>query len=157
MHTIRLRGPWQVEAVARFVLQDDGTYLSVTDDLPAGARVTMPADWSATLGRDFYGRVRYVRTFNKPTGLESGERVFLVVEPPRSEACITLKKELVGFVYSGQPAGRFDVTDRLEDHNEVEILVDHPSLDSMRSTLGDPTTLPPGGLAGEVRLEIEDK
>jgi hypothetical protein len=156
MHIIRLRGPWQVEALARFVPQPDGSYRLDHENLPAAVRVTMPVDWSSTLGSEFLGRVRYRRTFNKPTGLASGERVFLVVEPPRSSACITWKGDLVGFVHPGEAAGRFDITRLLEDHNQVEILVDHPDLDYVRSTVGDPAQLPPGGLVGEVRLEIEE-
>jgi hypothetical protein len=156
MHTIRLRGPWQVEPLKRFVLQADGSYKPEDGGLPAAQRMTMPADWSDFLGADFLGRVRYRRTFHKPTGLESGERVWLVVEPVRSEACIVWKGELVGFVDPGDESGRFDITDRLEDHNAVEIIVDHPALDFMRSTVGDPSLLPPGGLVGEVRLEIEE-
>ena len=53
MHTIRLRGPWQVEAVARYVPQPDGSYRPVHDGLPPTARATMPADWSGSLGADF--------------------------------------------------------------------------------------------------------
>src|ERR1043165_4292287 len=128
MHTIRLRGPWELEPVARFVLQTDGSYKPVYDGLPPSGRATMPADWSATLGADFLGRVQYRRIFQKPTGLESGERVWLVVEPARSSACVLWKKNLLGFVYPGGPAGRFDITDRLEDHNHLEIVVDHPDL-----------------------------
>src|SRR6476659_7700200 len=112
MHTIRLRGPWELEPVARFVLQADGSYQPVKDDLPAPVRVKMPADWSESFGADFLGRVRYRRTFQKPTGLESGERVWLVVEPARSGACIVWTKKLVGFVDPGEPAGRFDITDQ---------------------------------------------
>src|SRR5689334_3523817 len=110
MHIIRLRGPWLVGAIARFVPQADGTYLPVDDGLPAAAQATMPADWSAILGGDFLGRVRYLRTFNKPTGLESGERVYLVVESARSSACVTWKRELLGFVRPGESAARFEIT-----------------------------------------------
>jgi hypothetical protein len=156
MHTIRLRGPWEVEAIARFVPQPDGSYTPTTEALPPPARATMPADWSESVGRDFLGRVRYRRKFNKPTGLRSGIRVWLVVEPPRSSACVVCKGDLVGFVRPGDSPGRFDITDRLGDHNEVDVLVDHPDLDFMRSTVGDPAHLPTGGLVGEVRLEIED-
>jgi hypothetical protein len=156
MHTIRLRGPWSVEPIERFVLQPDGSYRQTEDDLPLATRAVMPAAWSALFGADFLGRVRYRRTFQKPTGLDSGERVWLVVEPARSEACVVWKGNLVGFIYPGEPAGRFDITERLEDHNVLEIFVDHPALDFMRSTVGDPTKLPPGGLVGEVRLEIEE-
>ncbi len=112
MHTIRLRGPWQLEALARFVLQPDGCYRPETGDLPAASRQRMPADWSAVLGADFFGRVRYQRNFQKPTGLESGERVVLVVEPARSRAIVVWKKGLLGFVYPDEPAGRFDITER---------------------------------------------
>ncbi len=165
MHTIRLRGPWQLEPVSRYVLQPDGTYRIQREDLPEAARMTMPADWSAVFGADFLGRVHYRRVFQKPTGLDSGERVWLVVEPAQSEACVTLKARLVGHVYPGEPAGRFDITDRLEDHNPLDIIVDHPAVelvadhpakDVVQSTVGDPKLLPPGGLVGEVRLEIED-
>lgn len=156
MHTIRLRGPWTIEPLKRFVLQPDGCYKPVGDGLPAGGRMTMPADWSGLLGADFLGRVSYRRTFQRPTGLESGERVWLVVEAARSHACIVWKGELVGFVDPGDVAGRFDITERLEDHNTLEIYVDHPALDFMRSTVGDPLQLPTGGLVGEVRLEIEE-
>jgi hypothetical protein len=140
----------------RFVLQSDGTYEPVGEGLPAGGRMTMPADWSSLLGADFRGRVLYRRTFQKPTGLDSGERVWLVVEPAQSEAWALWKGDLVGFIYPGEPAGRFDITERLEDHNTLEICVDHPALDFMRSKVGDPLQLPPGGLVGEVRLEIEE-
>jgi hypothetical protein len=140
----------------RFVLQLDGSYKPIADGLPAAGRMTMPADWSGLLGADFFGRVCYRRTFQKPTGLESGERVWLVVEAARSEAWILWKSELVGFIHPGDVEGRFDITDRLEDHNALEIYVDHPALDCMRSKVGNPVDLPPGGLIGEVRLEIEE-
>ena len=86
MHTIRLRGPWQLEPVFRYVLRADGGYDRLADGLPAAARMQVPADWSAALGGDFLGRVRYVRTFNSPPGLQPDERVWLVVEPQRSAA-----------------------------------------------------------------------
>jgi len=115
----------------------------------------MPADWSAALGGDFFGRVGYRRMFNKPTGLDSGARVWLVVEPPRSMARVVWKQKLLGFVHAGGTTGRFDITELLEDHNQLEIIVDHPALDGLRRSSGDPTALP-GGLVGEVRLEIEE-
>ncbi len=65
----------------------------------------MPADWADLFGRDFFGRVRYRRTFQKPTGLESGERVFLVVEPPRSRGVVSLSGKPLGeVVWGGPPA-----------------------------------------------------
>jgi hypothetical protein len=116
----------------------------------------MPADWSCLFGADFLGRVRYERGFQKPTGLEGGERVFLVVEPPRSEGCVLLDGELLGFVHAGERAQRFDITNRLASRNKLEVFVDHPALDELRSTVGNPIDTLPGGLIGEVRLEIEE-
>lgn len=155
-HTIRLRGPWQLEPIRRYVLQPDGTYLRTADGLPPAARAKMPADWSTVFGGDFLGRVCYRRTFQKPTGLDEGQRVWLVIEPPRSQGSIKLGEALLGVIHLGDPAGRFDITDRLESHNLLEIVVDHPALDEMKSTVGDPADLQPGGLVGEVRLEIEE-
>lgn len=166
MHTIRLRGPWQVEPVCRFVRKVDGALDESTDDLPPAARVTMPADWAATCGEDFWGRVGYLRTFQKPTGLESGERVFLVVEPPRSRGCVLLSRTsavnawsdgiLLGEVECGDAPGRFEITELLDEHNRLEIVVDHPALDAASRANDDGGTCLPGGLVGEVRLEIEE-
>ena len=92
----------------------------------------MPSDWATLFGRDFFGRVRYRRLFQKLTGLESGERAFLVVEPPRSRGLISLSGKPLGEVVWGGPPARFDITDLLEDHNRLEIVVEHPVLDGPR-------------------------
>lgn len=145
-----------MEPVQQFVLQPDGTYEPFSDDLPLPVRAKMPADWSPAFGSDFFGRVRYRRTFQKPTGLDEGQRVFLVVEPPRSRGMITLNAELLGTVRTGDAPGRFDITDRLRETNRLDILVDHPALDDAATRHDDNATNLPGGLVGEVRLEIEE-
>jgi hypothetical protein len=155
-HTIRLRGPWQLEPLERFVPSAGGHFERSTVGLPLSARATMPADWSAVFGPTFFGRVRYHRVFQKPTGLESGERVFLVVEPPRSRGAVSLSGKPLGSVHWGGPPGRFLITDLLEDHNRLEIHVEHPALDDSLSLDDDGVTELPGGLVGTVRLEIEE-
>jgi hypothetical protein len=115
----------------------------------------MPADWSALFGGDFLGRVRYRRMFQKPTGLESGERVFLVVEGPRSQGRVELGRNALGSVVEGAVL-RVDITEQLEDHNTLEIYVDHPAIDLIENTASESMKLAPGGLVGEVRLEIEE-
>ena len=82
MHTIRLRGPWQLEPLERYLIHDDGRVERVAEGLPASSRMTMPADWADAFGADFFGRVRYHRVFQKPTGLETGQRVWLVTATP---------------------------------------------------------------------------
>ncbi len=144
MHVIRLRGPWQVEPLARYVPQSDRSRTALSDDLPAAARATMPADWSATLGAAFLGRVRYSRSFHQPTGLDFEERVFLVVEPPRSRGVVELNRKRLGEVSWGGAPLRVDVTDLLGGDERLEIVVEHDVAGSV------------GGLVGEVWLEIED-
>jgi hypothetical protein len=155
MHTIRLRGPWQLEPVFRLVRRDDGGFDRLTDSLPAVATMHVPADWSAAFGADFLGRVRYVRPFNAPPGLVPEERVWLVVEPQRSVARVMMSEETLGTVAAGDDAGRFDITHLLNPHNRLEIFVDHPALVDGNIRDGEALKLP-GGLVGEVRLEIEE-
>jgi hypothetical protein len=116
----------------------------------------MPTDWSAALGADFYGRVHYRWTFQSPTGLDEGQRVWLVIEPPRTRGTLNLTGELLGILHHGEPPARYDITERLREHNHLEIVVEHPPLDDALRCDDDDTTRLPGGLVGEVRLEIEE-
>ena len=155
MHTIRLRGPWVVEGLARYVPRNGGGYEQHPGSgLPPG-RARMPADWRETLGRDFLGVVRYTRNFNRPTNLDPHERVWLVVEPPRSRGLVRVNGRELGFVRYGTPAERFDITAMLEDHNAVVIDVEHPELDDEGSAIEDGSFLVTGGLVGDVYMEIE--
>lgn len=156
MHTIRLRGPWNVEPVARFVLQTDGTYRSERKNLPPAVKMTMPADWSAAFGADFLGRLRYSRKFQKPSGLGSGERVFLVVEGGRTRALVELNGKRLGEGFTWGQGVRHDITEDLEGSNILEIVVEHPALDAAGVGNDDGSNRLPGGLLGEVRLEIEE-
>jgi hypothetical protein len=156
MHTIRLRGPWQLEPLERFARGGDGRFERSSEGLPAEARATLPADWSGTFGAQFFGRVRYHRNFQMPTGLVSGQRVWLVVEPPCSLGAVKLNGKPLGDVRRGGPPGRMEVAQLLEDHNRLEIIVDHPPLDGDSLANDDSDIDTPGGLVGEVRLEIEE-
>jgi hypothetical protein len=151
MHTIRLRGPWSIEPLERYVLGPGGRYQRTSGDLPATAKMTMPADWGPAFGTAFLGLVRYQRIFQKPTGLESGERVWLVVDVPRSRGSVELNRHALG-----EAGGRFDITELLEDHNRLEVVVEHPALDANGTASDDGDTIAAGGLTGEVRLEIEE-
>jgi hypothetical protein len=157
MHTIRLRGPWHLEPIEQYVRRGDDRYARSTDGLPANTRLTMPADWSSAFGEHFRGRVRYHRLFQSPTGLDLGERVWLVVEPPRSRGAVKLNGKPLGDIRWRAAAGRFDITDLLEDYNNrLEIVVEHPALDGDFLPNDHSDINQPGGLIGEVRLEIEE-
>ena len=172
VHPIRLRGPWQLEPLVRYVPAGGDRFEADSEDLPAATKAKMPADWSGSLGEDFLGQVRYTRRFHKPDGLEDLEEVWLVVEPPCSHATITLNGHHLGEArFSGpcvlvkspdshgplkraSPGGRFDVTTLLKDANVLEILVTHPELDGTGCPIDDDFQRWPGGLIGEVWLEI---
>src|SRR4029079_7101251 len=155
MHTIRLRGPWVLEPLQRYVKRSFGGYAGLTNGLPPGDRGQMPADWCATMGHDFLGVVRYSRKFNRPTNL-TRDRVWLVVEPPRSCGLVRVNRSFLGDVRYGSAPGRFDITDLIEDHNVVDIDGEHPELDDEGNAPDDGSEFVPGGLVGEVRLEIEE-
>ena len=78
-HVIRLRGPWDLQPLARFSSAADAAIIESTDPLPPAQRINPLTDWGTALGPGFRGRARYSRRFNRPTGLEAHERVWLVV------------------------------------------------------------------------------
>jgi hypothetical protein len=61
----------------------------------------------------------------------------------RSRAAVSLNGVLLGEVEADDP-GNFEVTDKLEFRNVLEVIVDHPADAPMA-----------GGLVGIVQLEIE--
>ena len=134
IHTIRLRGPWDLTPLSN---------TRETEMLPgdeplgfAGETITqqLPAAWDAVLP-GFRGSVRYTRRFGKPTNLESHERVWLCMDEAAGSVSLQLNGEKVAAPFC-------DVTDLLGERNLLQIEVTQP----------DPAQ--PAGLVGEVRLEI---
>ena len=76
MHTIRLRGPWQLEPVHRWVRRADGGYDAICDNLPAATKATMPADWSESFGADFLAACGIRGTLISPPDLNQTTRCF---------------------------------------------------------------------------------
>ena len=134
MHAIRLRGPWEyepLEGVGDAPLQ------------PAG-KVKMPCDWSGTLGGAFRGTVLFKRIFHTPTGLDLDEQVWLVFTAIRGQADVRLNGQPIGQFSTDDCPARYNITSLLtDDANTLTVQVEHT---------GDQ----PGGLVGDVRLEIED-
>jgi hypothetical protein len=155
-HVIRLRGPWHYEPLARTALAGNGKTVVEPGELPPAGRTHLPNDWGESLGRDFRGRVRYTRHFNRPTGLDGSQHVCLVVEQVDALGHVSLNGELLGEV-SAPTSARFDVTHRLARHNELVIEVELPRVTGQCSVLARPAGREdqPGGLVGEVRLEID--
>ncbi|MBI1901165.1 MAG: hypothetical protein HYS13_08655 [Planctomycetia bacterium] len=139
-HVIRLAGPWQC---AR--LNDDRS------ETPVG-RIALPADWSAIVGADFTGTLRFTRRFHVPTGLEPHERVWLVCDGADARGVVELNGRPLGEIAGYALAAEFDVTELLAETNLLSVDVELPR--------GAAEELRPGrigragGLIGAVRLEI---
>lgn len=153
-HAIRLRGPWQLEPLARYVLTSAGCVES-TSNLPHPCRTTVPSDWGELLGNDFRGRVRYRRTFNPPPSLDPHERIWLVVEGVDARGTVSLNGIPLGSVPGYAIAANFDATPLIQARNEVVLDVDLPADVRGNQEIVRPgrETLP-GGPIGNVRLEI---
>ncbi len=123
VHRIRLRGPWQVEPLSRLRQHADGTVIEQTSSLPPGGVTTTPFDCrQIPLGDDDAGgRVRYRRRFGRPTHLGADECVLLVVPPLTAPADVRINGTLLGQVEPHGGAGRFDITGRLKNRNELWI------------------------------------
>lgn len=154
-HVIRLRGPWEYRPLARTVRLADGSNRAESGDLPAPGRIQLPADWGATLGSDFRGRVAYLRRFGRPTGLDAAGRVELVITRVDAMGSVRLNGQGLGDIPAGGAVWRCDVTARLRPRNELVVEVELPRLTDRSPPLARPGREGlPGGLIGRVRLEI---
>jgi beta-galactosidase/beta-glucuronidase len=138
-HRIRLRGPWECEPLARFVIGADGRKEEIATNLPAPRKMTMPCRWSEGGLNDFSGRVRFRRHFGYPGRIDDSERVWLTFAGVEERAEIWLNDQFLGRQEGDHP-WEFDVTKLLAVRNDLRIEVE-----------GDAET---GGLWGEVALEI---
>jgi hypothetical protein len=152
-HIIRLRGPWELEPLARYVAGGD-PLCEETRDLPAGGRVSVPGDWGELLGTDFIGRVRYTRRFNCPTNLGHGQRVWLALDGADPRADVVLNGRPIGQVDGYQATTRFDITAAIQPHNGLTVEVCMPGAVFHDDACRPGRAGQPGGLIGEVRLEI---
>jgi len=158
VHRIRLRGPWQYEPLTRLTRDATGRVQSSGADLPPPGVMKMPADWGLQLGSDFRGRVRYRRHFNCPTALESHETVWLVIEAVDLSAEVFLSAQPLGTIQPDASATRFNVTALLRPRNELIVEVELPPLaEEQERQLRPGRQNQPGGLIGEVRLEIHNR
>lgn len=135
MHRIHLKGPWEFQPQIWGGSESDRT-------VPPGGTVKFPAAWSDFLG-EFRGRARFIRPFNRPTNLESHERVDLVLDGVGGSAVVRLNQQPVGTVSETENSARFEITSLLQLHNTLEICVD------WMGNLAEP-----GGLWAPVALEI---
>ena len=136
-HSIRLHGPWQVQ-----ILQQEA---GAPQPEPLSCR--LPGDWTAPLGPEFKGTVQLQRHFNRPTGLQAGQPVYLVVEMAPLPGQVRLNDHVL---VSAGPAERLrsDISGWLVERNHLTIDVELP---------GHPPAAEAAVLAAaEIRLEIAE-
>lgn len=153
-HTIRLRGPWSYQPLARTVRLPGGTTEVEPDGepLPPEGTQRMPGDWSETLGANFRGRVRFTRHFHRPTGLDARDRVDLVLAEVEGSAELVLNDQPLGRIALGAGAARFEVSDHLQLRNLLQVDVELPRESDGGGSADSPHR--GGGLVGVVQLEI---
>jgi len=155
IHIIRLHGPWEYEPLARTRSLPDGSTVTELDELPPGGRIQIPADWTDSLGSDFRGRVRYTRRFGRPTGLETVALVQLVLAQIDAFGTVELNGKPLVQIPCGKLDTRVDITHQLQPRNELRVEVELPRTEPDSPPLPRPGREDrPGGLIGEVRLEI---
>ena len=153
-HTIRLHGPWQYFVIAHSALCEGAPDEQSQQHSPTGT-IQLPRDWGATLGINFRGRVRYCRSFGKPTGLNTGDRIELVCQCVDAFGTAELNELELGNIPPGLAATRFDITQLLRPRNQLIIDVELPMAGSDQMQFHRPGREGlPGGIVGEIRLEI---
>ena len=154
-HVIRLRGPWHYEPLSRTRRLADGSSEIIPGDLPAPGKTQVPSDWGEVLGADFRGRVRYSRRFNRPSGISQVRRIDLVVECVDAFGSVTLNEHPLGAIPTDLGEFRSEIGSLLRPYNLLVVEVELPEcLDSSLPLPRAGRTDCPGGLIGEVRLEL---
>ncbi|MBC7853449.1 MAG: hypothetical protein IAF94_08440 [Pirellulaceae bacterium] len=134
MHTIRLRGPWEI-------------YLPGSEQ---PRRMEMQATWHTLLAlpaddTPLPSPPRLVRRFGLPTGIAEGDRLHLVLES--AAACqVELNGHQLGSIAVAQQCSSFDVTQLLKARNELVILLEIPPREIRQAESSCPVS--------DVRLEI---
>ena len=113
MHSIRLRGPWE------FSIRGSG----------ASGRIDFPCTWQELVDAagSTSGAIVLTRRFNKPTGLESRDLVWLSFRSPA--ASLTAALNGTPLALKGQPDGSWqaEITTLLADRNELPVELAPPS------------------------------
>ncbi|MGC1272305.1 MAG: hypothetical protein WBC44_01255 [Planctomycetaceae bacterium] len=111
LHRIRLRGPWDFE-------WSSPPSDTATND--SNGTLRLPTTWNDAFGGS-NGTVRLSRRFNRPTGIDDGERVWIELDVSRP-SLVSFNEMRVGRIEPG--IARFDVTDRVTIHNRIALEID---------------------------------
>ena len=139
-HPMRLRGPWEVEPVARLVRRDDGRVEILAGPVPPPFRMVLSGHETKACLTDFAGRKGFKRRFGYPGRIDAHERVWLTFDGIEGATEVWLNGVLLGKPGETANAYEFEVTGLLQGRNELVVQVDAPE--------GH------GGRWGEVAMEV---
>ena len=149
-----MHGPWQIEPLATTVRLPDGSSHETNGQLPPPAKIILPNDWGKSLGHSFRGRVNFLRSFGCPSGL-TNERILLCVEKVDAWATVHLNGAQLGKASLLTGPVSFEVTKLLTSRNQLRIEVELPEVNDASAPLPrSGRDDQPGGILGEVRLEL---
>jgi hypothetical protein len=151
LHRMNLKGPWDYEWLdgphdlpsAKVAVESAS---GENEFLLAHTRVRMPSSIEDAWGH-VSGRVRFQRRFQKPTNLESHERVHVAFDGLGGTAAVTLNGEPIAELLDVEATQTFDITDRLRSTNIVAVELSWDPNESPQSR---------GGLWAPVAIEIHD-
>ena len=140
MHRIRLGSQWDFEALLDTELSPDNTlHTSPTNSpghrRPKPKRLKDVADYKQAAGAGYQGRIRLVRRFGRPSGLQQNDRVELGMDLLQNTVMVSLNGQDLKPVGRHHPiesttatdeqaSVRFDVSVCLQDRNHLAIELD---------------------------------
>ena len=146
IHRIHLKGPWDYEwfegpTGSATSAQDEN--LTMDYPLLKNFRVRMPSSVQETFG-NMSGRVIFRRRFQRPTNLDSNERVHIAFDGIGGRADVAVNGKTLGSLSNNSETVSFDMTEVLEHSNEL----------SVDLTIVWDDDVEPGGLFQPVAVEI---
>lgn len=116
--------------------------------------VSLPHTWNAVDGQDggndyYRGTCQYTRSLDRPV-MEEGSRVFLEIGAAAMSARVSLNGKELAAHQGGYSAFRVDLTDGLQESNQLVISVDNSDNDTVYPQKADFTFY--GGLYRDVKL-----
>ena len=156
-HSIRLHGPWESSSL-------NPAPGSCIDEMPASlvnfdprasgesnprpAKVQIPEHWPVWWASTSFDAVRLERRFGLPTGLESGQEIWLIVEASQLAISISLNQTSLGEFAATETHFEFSIRAHLLSRNCLRLDIQSAHQESGNQILAR------GGLIQEIRLEI---
>ena len=144
IHRMHLKGPWDyewVEGPTGSASSDED--MTMDSPLLTNFRVRMPSSVQEAFG-NMSGRVIFRRRFQKPTNLDSNERVHIAFDGIGGRAEVSVNGKTLGSLSNNSETVSFDMTEALEQSNELAVDL----------TIVWNDDVEPGGLFQPVAVEI---